>query len=69
MADAERTMIESQLTEIKTMLKTIMEQGKDHETRLRVLEGEKGKKWDSVATAILSAIVVGVVGFFLGKFI
>jgi hypothetical protein len=69
MPDAERTMIETQLTEIKTMLKTIMEQGKDHETRLRALEGEKGKKWDSVATAILSAIVVGVVGFFLGKFI
>jgi len=69
MPDEERTMIERELAEIKTMLKTSIEQGKDHENRLRALESVNGKKWENISASILTAIVVGIVGFFLGKFI
>jgi hypothetical protein len=69
MPDEERTMIERELAEIKTMLKTSIEQGKDHENRLRALEGVNGKKWEQISASVLSAIVLGIVGFILGKFI
>ena len=39
----------------------------DHEKRLRELEGKSGKKWDSVTISVITAIVVGVVGFIIGK--
>ena len=39
----------------------------DHEKRLRDLEGKSGKKWDSVTISVITAIVVGVVGFIIGK--
>lgn len=67
MPDAERNMIEASLAEINTKLNTIIEQGKDHESRIRELEGKGGKKWESLTAAILSSLVVGIAGFFLGK--
>lgn len=39
----------------------------DHESRLRELEGKSGKKWDSVTISVITSIVVGVVGFIIGK--
>ncbi|MBQ2202148.1 MAG: hypothetical protein II412_06200 [Clostridia bacterium] len=39
----------------------------DHEKRLRDLEGKSGKKWDSVTISVITSIVVGVVGFIIGK--
>ena len=53
----------TRLTRIETKIDTI----NDHETRIRELEGKSGKRWDSVVTSIISAILVGVVGFAIGK--
>ena len=39
----------------------------DHEKRLRDLEGKSGKKWDSVTISVITAIIVGIVGFCIGK--
>lgn len=39
----------------------------DHEKRLRDLEGKSGKKWDSITISVITSLVVGVVGFIIGK--
>ena len=39
----------------------------DHEKRLRELEGKNGKKWDSVTISVITSIIVGIVGFCIGK--
>ena len=39
----------------------------DHEKRLRDLEGKSGKKWDSVTISVITSIIVGIVGFCIGK--
>lgn len=67
MPDSERTKIELSLAKIETKLDTIISQGKDHEERIRSLESKDGKKWESISAAVLSCIVLGIVGFFLGK--
>ena len=74
MPDTEIMMIKESLTDIKTGVARIETkidaQGdtiSDHEDRLRALEGKAGKRWDSVVSAISSAVLVGVVGFVLGK--
>lgn len=74
MPDQEIVMINEALTAIKmtvTRIETkIDSQGdtiNDHEDRLRTLEGKAGKRWDSVVSAIISAVLVGIVGFVLGK--
>lgn len=51
------------LTRIETKLDAL----DDHEQRLRELEGKSGKRWDSLALAAITAVVVGVIGFAIGK--
>lgn len=51
------------LTRIETKLDAL----DDHENRIRELEGKSGKKWDSVSLAIITAALVGIVGFAIGK--
>ena len=55
------------LTRIETTLDTIAKNAADHETRLRKLEGRGAAHWDALMMSFLSALVVGAVGFFLGR--
>ena len=55
------------LTRIETTLGTIAESAKDHETRLRKLEGRGGTRWDALTLSLLTSAVVGIVGYFIGK--
>lgn len=66
---AERTIAEimETLARIETNVKTIAENGADHEERLRVLEQKSGKRWDSLTLSLLSAVLVGIAGFVFGK--
>lgn len=74
MPDQEIMMIKETLTDIQTgvaRIETMLEAQagtvKDHESRIRELEGKSGKKWDSVSLAIITAALVGIVGFAIGK--
>ena len=74
MPDTEIIMIKESLTDIKTgvaRIETMLEAQavtvKDHETRIRELEGKNGKKWDAIVTAIISAVLVGIAGYIIGK--
>ncbi len=51
------------LTRIETKLDAL----DDHEARLRELEGKNGKKWDSITISVITSIIVGIVGFCIGK--
>lgn len=66
---AERTISEilEALARIETNVKTIAKNSADHETRLRELEQKSGKRMEAVALAAVSAAVVGVVGYAIGK--
>ena len=66
---AERTVTEilEALARIETDVKTIAKNGADHEARLRVLEGKSGKRMESLTLAAVSAIIVGFVGYLMGK--
>lgn len=57
----------TKLTRIETMLGSMNPRLEDHEARIRELEGKSGKKWDAVSLSILTAILVGIVGFAIGK--
>lgn len=74
MPDTEIMMINESLTDIKTgvarietMLNAQADTVTDHETRIRELEGKSGKRMESIVTAIISAVIVGIVGFLIGK--
>lgn len=66
---AERTAAEilEALARIETDVKTIMQNSADHEARLRTLEQKNGKRFESLSLAAISAIIVGVVGYLIGK--
>ncbi len=57
----------TRLTRIETKIDSYKPQIDDHEARIRELEGKNGKKWESVVTAIISAVLVGIVGYIVGK--
>ena len=74
MPDTEIMMIKESLTDIKTGVARIETkidaQAKtinDHETRLRDLEGKSGKRWDAVTISVITAALVGIAGFVIGK--
>ncbi len=54
------------LTRMETTLEQIAAHAADHETRLRKLEGRGGARWDALTLSILTAIVVGAIGYYLG---
>lgn len=54
-------------TRIEAKLDTHHQQLNDHELRLRELERKPGKRWDSLAMSVVTALVVGVIGYMLGK--
>ena len=66
---AERTVTEilEALARIETDVKTIAKNSADHEARLRTLEQKGGKRMESLTLAAVSAAVVGIVGYVIGK--
>jgi len=66
---AERTVTEilEALARIETNVKTIAKNGADHEARLRALEQKSGKRWESMSLAAITAALVGLVGYAMGK--
>lgn len=68
---AERTISEilEALARIETNVKSIAKNSADHETRLRELEQRSGKRMDAITLAAISAAVVGVIGYAIGKLV
>lgn len=66
---AERTITEilEALARIETNVKTIAKNGADHEARIRELEQRNGKRFDALVFAAVSAAIVGVIGYAVGK--
>ncbi len=66
---AERTVSEilEALARIETNVKTIAKNSADHEARLRELESKSGKRFDALVLAAISAAVVGLIGYAIGK--
>ena len=66
---AERTVTEilEALARIETDVKTIAKNSADHEARLRILEQKNGKRMESLTLAAVTAAVVGIVGYAIGK--
>ena len=67
MAEETVTEILEALARIETDVKTIAKNGADHETRLRALEQKSGKRMESLTLAAVSAMIVGIVGYLMGK--
>ena len=66
---AERTVSEilEALARIETDVKTIAQNGADHEMRLRTLEQKGGKRLETATLAVISALAAGIVGVAIGK--
>lgn len=55
------------LIRIEAKIDVYKSQLDDHEVRIRELEGKNGKKWDAISLSVITAILVGIVGFVIGK--
>lgn len=67
MAEQTITEILQALARIETDVKSIAKNSEDHEARLRELEQKNGKRFDALVLAVISAVVVGVIGYAIGK--
>ena len=70
MPDAQEKLMNevlTRLTRIETKIDAYKPQLDDHESRIRELEGKNGKRWETVVSAIVSAVLVGIVGYAIGK--
>lgn len=69
MTDREDIMNEilTRLARIETKIDGYKPQLDDHENRLRELEGKSGKKYEAAVGSAIAAIIVGVIGFVIGK--
>lgn len=57
----------SRLARIETKLDAHTPQLNDHEARIRALESKPGKRWDSIVAGIIGAVIVGIIGYVIGK--
>ena len=66
---AERTVsdILESLARIEADLRTIAKNSADHEARLRELEQKSGKRLEAIVSAAIGAVIVGLVGYVIGK--
>lgn len=66
---AERTVSEilESLARIETNVKTIAKNSADHEARLRELEQKNGKRFEALLITAISSILVGFIGYAMGK--
>ncbi len=55
------------LIRIEAKIDVYKSQLDDHEARIRELEGKSGKKWDAISLSVATAILVGIVGYTIGK--
>ncbi len=67
MAEKTVTEILEALARIETDVRTIAKNAADHEARLRVLEGKSGKRMEQITVSVITAVLVGLVGYALGK--
>lgn len=67
MAEKTVTDILEALARIETNVETIAQNSADHETRLRTLEQKSGKRMEQISLAVITAALVGVVGYAVGK--
>ncbi len=67
MAELTISEILEALARIEANVKTIAKNSADHEARLRELEQRNGKRMDAITLAAISAAVVGVIGYAVGK--
>ena len=61
MAETDVQAILRAVAVIDAKLNHMIEQGEDHENRIRCLEQRGGRRWDAVTTAIISAIIGALV--------
>jgi len=61
--------IEKSLGRMEEKLDATLDGLKDHETRLRALEGKDGRRWDALVGQIIGLVAAGVVGYFIGQII
>jgi septal ring factor EnvC (AmiA/AmiB activator) len=57
--------VEKLLVRIDEKLDKALSDIKDHENRLRSLEGKDGKKWNSITTEVIKWLVIGGLGTYL----
>lgn len=55
------------LIRIEAKIDVYKSQLDDHEARIRELEGKSGKKWDAISLSVVTEILVGIVGYTIGK--
>ena len=65
----EVTEILKQLSAISTKLDSVVASTKDHEERLRQIEQQNGKRWESLMSTIFTAVATAILGYMLGHFI
>lgn len=53
------------IVEMSTNIKLILENQKDHEDRIRVLEQKPVRRWDSLITGIITGVVGVVIGILI----
>jgi len=61
MAESDVQAILRAVAVIDSKLDHVIDQGEDHEERIRCLEQKGGKRWEAVTTAIFSAIIGALV--------
>jgi len=61
MAESDVQAILRAVAVIDSKLDHVIDQGEDHEERIRGLEQKGGKRWEAVTTAIFSAIIGALV--------
>ena len=59
--------LQGKLAEMSTNIKLILQNQKDHETRIRALEQKPARHWDTLITGIITAIVGLVIGILLNR--
>lgn len=59
--------IEKTLTCIEEKLDNALNNIKDHESRLRTLEGKAGGRWDNLVSTLISLLAAAAVGYFLAR--
>ena len=59
--------LQGKLAEMSTNIKLILQNQKDHETRLRALEQKPARHWDTLITGIITAIIGVVIGVLLNR--
>lgn len=61
------TQILQTLARMEATLNAIASSIADHEQRIRKLEGRGAKRWDALTLSAITSIIVGVIGYFLGR--